>query len=156
MRQNLVSFTWETEIIFPTKQSQNNIAALEDAISALKDGNGDYAYDECLSGVDYNRYAYEFEKEAFDFQTKRMRDNAVGTWGEGLILNPGENLYDVIAFLKENYGNENTDYTDVISTLEKAPENQKNYLNTAVEKEKTFLKSITEKMNEIHHLHDQW
>lgn len=58
MRQNLVSFTWETEIIFPTEQSQNNIAALEDAISALKDGNVDYAYDECLSGVDYNRYAY--------------------------------------------------------------------------------------------------
>lgn len=85
-----------------------------------------------------------------------MRDNAVGTWGEGLILNPGENLYDVIAFLKENYGNENTDYTEVISTLEKALENQKNYLNTAVEKENTFLKSITEKMNEIHHLHDQW
>ena len=55
----------------------------------------------------------------------------------------------VIAFLKENYGNENTDYTEVISTLEKALENQKNYLNTAVEKENTFLKSITEKMNEI-------
>ena len=137
------------EIIFPTEQSQNNIAALEEAISALKEGNVDYAYDECLSSVDYNRYAYEFEKEAFDFQTKRMRDNAIGTQGEGLILNPGENLYDVIAFLKENYGNENTDYTKVISTLEKAQENQKNYLNTAVEKENTFLKSITEKMNEI-------
>lgn len=127
-QHNLVSFTWETEIIFPTEQSQNNIAALEDAISALKDGNSDYAYDECLSGVDYNWYAYEFEKESFDFQTKRMRDNAVGTWGEGLILNPGENLYDVIAFLKENYGNENTDYTEVISTLEKALENQKTTL----------------------------
>ena len=68
MRQNLVSFTWETEIVFPTEQSQNNIAALEEAIKALKDGDGDYAYDECLSGVDYNWYAYEFEKEAFDFQ----------------------------------------------------------------------------------------
>ena len=111
--------------------------------------DGDYAYDECLSGVDYNWYAYEFEKEAFDFQSKRIRDNAVGTWGEGLILNPGENLYDVIAFLKENYGNENTDYTEVISVLEKALDNQKNYLNTAVENENVFLKNITEKMNGI-------
>lgn len=149
MRQNLVSFTWETEIVFPTEQSQNNIAALKKAIIALNSGDGDYAYDECLSNVDYNWYAYEFEKEAFYFQSKRIRDNAVGTWGEGLILNPGENLYDVIAFLKENYGNENTDYTEVISVLEKALENQKNYLNTAVENENIFLKNITEKMNGI-------
>ena len=57
--------------------------------------------------------------------------------------------YDFRYIDAENYGKENTDYTEVISVLEKALENQKNYLNTAVENENVFFKNITEKMNGI-------
>ena len=147
--QNFVTFTWESEIIFPAEQCQNNIEALTAAIEALKDGNGDLAYDEYLYNVDYNWYAYEFSKEAYSFQLSRITDNSVGTWGNSLIINPPENLYDVISFLGENYGKENVDYTEVISVLEEALERQYTYLDSVLAEETNNLNDLAEKMNAL-------
>ena len=149
IRQNFVTFTWESEIVFPTEQCQNNIEALTAAIEALKDGNGDLAYDEYLYNVDYNWYAYDFSKEAYNFQLSRITDNSVGTWGNSLIINPPENLYDVISFLGENYGKENVDYTEVISVLQEALERQYSYLDTVLAQEKTNLDDLTEKISAL-------
>ena len=149
IRQNFVTFTWESEIIFPAEQCQNNIEALTAAIEALKDGNGDLAYDEYLYNVDYNWYAYEFSKEAYSFQLSRITDNSVGTWGNSLIINPPENLYDVISFLGENYGKENVDYTEVISVLEEALERQYTYLDSVLAEETNNLNDLAEKMNAL-------
>lgn len=147
IRQNFVTFTWESEIIFPAEQCQNNIEALTAAIEALKDGNGDLAYDEYLYNVDYNWYAYDFSKEAYSFQLSRITDNSVGTWGNSLIINPPENLYDVISFLGENYGKENVNYTEVISVLEEALERQYTYLDSVLAEETNNLNDLAEKMN---------
>ena len=149
IRQNFVTFTWESEIIFPAEQCQNNIEALTAAIEALKDGNGDLAYDEYLYNVDYNWYAYDFSKEAYSFQLSRITDNSVGTWGNSLIINPPENLYDVISFLGENYGKENVDYTEVISVLEEALERQYTYLDSVLAEETNNLNDLAEKMNAL-------
>lgn len=149
IRQNFVTFTWESEIIFPAEQCQNNIEALTAAIEALKDGNGDLAYDEYLYNVDYNWYAYDFSKEAYSFQLSRITDNSVGTWGNSLIINPPENLYDVISFLGENYGKENVDYTEIISVLEEALERQYTYLDSVLAEETNNLNDLAEKMNAL-------
>ena len=149
IRQNFVTFTWESEIIFPAEQCQNNIEALTAAIEALKDGNGDLAYDEYLYNVDYNWYAYDFSKEAYSFQLSRITDNSVGTWGNSLIINPPENLYDVISFLGENYGKENVNYTEIISVLEEALERQYTYLDSVLAEETNNLNDLAEKMNAL-------
>ena len=146
IRENFVTLSWESDIIFPTEQCQNNIEALEAAVEALKNGNGDLAYDEYLYNVDYNWYAYDFSKEAYNFQISRVINNSAGTWGEGLIINPCENLYDVISFLGENYGKENVDYTEAIDTLEGALERQYEYLDIVLADEKENLDDLTEKM----------
>ena len=148
IRQNLVSFTWETEIVFPTEQCQTNIEALTGALEALKNGDGDLAYDEYLYAVDYNWYAYDFDEEAYTFQLSRMQDNAVGTWGEGMLKTPGENLYDVVTFLGDHYGEENVDYSSVITTLEEALARQQAYLDDLTNEETQTLLRLTEKMNQ--------
>ena len=149
IRKNLVSFTWETEIVYPTEQCQNNIIALEGAIEALENGDGDLAYDEYLSSVDYNWYAYDFEKEAYEFQLNRIRENAKGTWGEGRILRPGENLYDVIKFLGDNYGEENVDYSNVIKVLNESLERQYIFLDEITLEEKATIDRLSTKMEEL-------
>ena len=123
--------------------------ALEGAIEALENGDGDLAYDEYLSSVDYNWYAYDFEKEAYEFQLNRIRENAKGTWGEGRILRPGENLYDVIKFLGDNYGEENVDYSNVIKVLNESLERQYIFLDEITLEEKATIDRLSTKMEEL-------
>ncbi|MGL4791805.1 MAG: M20/M25/M40 family metallo-hydrolase, partial [Anaerotignaceae bacterium] len=99
VQQNFVRFNWEGEIIFPHEQPQNNIYYIEGGLEALNAGNGQLAYDDYIYGVDYNWYAYDFDRETFNYNVSRVRDNAVGTWGEGLLDNPNEDLFDVIKSL---------------------------------------------------------
>ena len=114
----------------------------------MKNGDGDLAYDEYLYAVDYNWYAYDFDEEAYTFQLSRMQDNAVGTWGEGMLKTPGENLYDVVTFLGDHYGEENVDYSSVITTLEEALARQQAYLDDLTNEETQTLLRLTEKMNQ--------
>jgi hypothetical protein len=57
-----------------------------------------------------------------------VRDNAAGTWGEGLIQRPNQDLYDVIAYLGEHYGEADVDYAAVTAELEEALAVQRGYV----------------------------
>jgi hypothetical protein len=127
-RAVLAAWDWNGAVVLPTEQAQNNVLALEGALEALAAGDGDYAYDECLWCVDYNWYAYDFSREAYSYQVARVRDNAAGTWGEGLIQRPNQDLYDVIAYLGEHYGEADVDYAAVTAELEEALAVQRGYV----------------------------
>ena len=135
-------------MVFPYEQAQGNIAVLEETIAALEAGEGDRAYDDILYQVDYNWYAYSFSQECFEAQLVRVRDNAEGTWGEGLIKCPCENLYDVIAFLGEHYGEEGVDYSEAIARLTEARTNQQMNLDEITAEMTRCLADLAELMTE--------
>lgn len=149
VRAALVTWMWDGSLAFPTGQAQANIGELEAALEALRAGDGDAAYDEHLWCVDYNWYAYDFSRDCFDFQVARVRDNAAGTWGEGLIVRPNQDLYDVIAYLGEHYGEQGVDYAEPIAALEDALATQRGYLAELVEKLAADLDALTALMEGV-------
>ncbi len=149
IRAGLYAWDWNGSVAFPYEQAQGNIAALDEAIAALEAGEGDRAYDDIIYQVDYNWYAYSFSQECFEAQLVRVRDNAEGTWGEGLIKRPCENLYDVIAFLGEHYGEEGVDYSEAIARLSEARTNQQMNLDDIVAETTRCLAALAESMGEV-------
>ena len=99
--------------------------------------------------MDNNWYDYSFSQECYEPQLVRVRDNAEGTWGEGLIKRPCENLYDVIAFLGEHYGEEGVDYSEVIARLTEARTNQQMNLDDIVAETTLCLAALAESMGEV-------
>ena len=57
----------------------------------------------------------------------KMNNNAEGTWGEGMIRYPGENLWTVIRTVAEKMDAESADYSAEIEVLQEALERQKTY-----------------------------
>lgn len=122
-----VAFDWEDNVIFPFEQNDWNIEALEAALACLKEGDAAKALDEYLYAVDYNWYAYDFSKATFDYNTDRMYNKAEGTWGEGLIQRPNEDLYDVIHSLMAKMDTPDAEYAQEMEILTRALENQQQY-----------------------------
>lgn len=114
------AFDWEDNIIFPFEQNDWNIEALKAAIACLDEGDAVTPVNELLYNVDYNWYAYDFSKETYNYNVERMYDKAVGTWGEGMIRRPNEDLYDVIHSLLEKMDLPDADYAQELSSLNTA------------------------------------
>lgn len=146
VRAGLYAWDWNGAVVFPCEQAQGNLAALDEAIAGLEANEADRVYDDVLYQVDYNWYAYEFSRECFEAQLVRVRDNAEGTWGEGLIRRPCENLFDVVAFLGENYGQQGVDYTDALARLAEARANQQAYLDELAAETAERLTALAEQM----------
>lgn len=118
---------WEDNTVFPFTQTDANIEALEGAIASLEAGDAATALDEYLYAVDYNWYAYDFSQETYAYMLDKMYNKAEGTWGEGMIRRPGEDLYDVIHALMEKAEAEGADFSEELSALNAALERQNAY-----------------------------
>lgn len=119
-----VAFDWEDNVVFPFEQNDWNIEALEAALECLCAGDAAQALDAYLYGVDYNWYGYEFSRETYDYSVDKMYNKAEGTWGEGLIQRPNEDLYDVIHTLMAKVEAQEVDFTAEIDALSAALDNQ--------------------------------
>ena len=126
-----VAFDWEDNVVFPFEVTWANIEALESAIASLEAGDAATALDEYLYCVDYNWYAYEFSQETYDYMLDKMYVKAEGTWGEGMIRFPGENLWTVIHSLMDKAEQEGPDYSDEIAALQESLERQYGYAEEA-------------------------
>ncbi|MEG0381012.1 MAG: M28 family peptidase, partial [Kurthia sp.] len=95
-QDDLVRLTWEDEVIFPHEHAQNNITNLSNAVTVLKAGKVTKALDDSLYLIDNNWYAYDFEKEVYDYFTNYVTDQPADRlmWGAGRIVGH-EDLYDV-------------------------------------------------------------
>ncbi len=141
-----VAFDWEDNTVFPYEVNNGNIEALEQSISALKTGNAAQAIDEYLYNVDYNWYAYDFSKETYTYLLDKMYNKAEGTWGEGLIRCPGEDLWDIIHSLKDKIEAGQTDYDDEIHGLETALKRQQDYQAQLDDQMISDVASLTERI----------
>ena len=114
------AFDWEDNVVFPFEVAQANTEALHAAIDCLKNGDAATALDEYLWSVDYNWYAYDFSQETYEYMLDKMYVKSEGTWGEGMLRDPGENLWTLIQGLFEKAEQEGADFSDEIAALEAA------------------------------------
>ena len=114
------AFDWEDNVVFPFEVAANNIDALESAIACLNDGDAATALDEYLWAVDYNWYAYDFSQETYAYMLDKMYVKSEGTWGEGMIRCPGENLWEVVQSLFDKAGQPDADLSAELAALEES------------------------------------
>lgn len=140
-QDDLVRLTWEDEVIFPHEHAQNNITNLTNAITVLKAGKVTKALEDSLYLVDNNWYAYDFEKEVYDYFTNYVTDQPADRlmWGAGRIVGH-EDLYDVIHSLQSK--KDGDDVKKEIASLEKALETQKALLKKTNNEEIQSLEKL--------------
>lgn len=142
------AFDWEDNTVFPYEVTSGNIAALEGAIDALEQGDAALALDEYLYNVDYNWYAYDFSQETYTYLLDKMYNKAEGTWGEGMIRRPGEDLWEEIHSLKDKIEAGQTDFAAEIEALEQALERQQGYAAELDEQMVSDVDSLTQRITQ--------
>ena len=145
-----VRLTWEDEPIFPHEHAQNNINNLALSIDALNKGDLATAIDEYLWAIDNNWYAYDFDKEVFDYFTDYVLEAPKEKlmWGAGRIVGH-EDLFDTINALVEKNEQANPDVSAELVTLNGALERQKELLKTTVADETSSVKELGEMLDEL-------
>ena len=122
---------------------------LEEAINALKKGDVATALDEYLYKIDLNWYAYNFDKQTYDFYVDQvLGDDAENSWGTG-YLKSNADLWQVIQDLKAVYDVEKPNVDAQIKALEKELDVQKKDLAKVVKKEISTLEDVTATMKQL-------
>ncbi|EHI70026.1 hypothetical protein ACVRY7_04665 [Streptococcus ictaluri] len=146
----LVKLTWEDEPIFAHEHSQNNIQALEKARDLLQKGKAQEALDQELYKVDNNWYAYDFDKEVYNYFTdyvlKPGKEKLL--WGTGKIVSHRD-LYDLIASLKGKANNKSKDFKDEIAVIDQAIADEKAVLKVSLTQEMEVIASLEAELNKI-------
>ncbi|WP_053591697.1 M28 family peptidase [Bacillus sp. FJAT-22090] len=147
---NFTRLTWEDVLIFPHEHAQNNIDNLSLSIDALNQGDIATPLDEYLWAIDNNWYAYDFEKEVFDYFTDYVLEAPKEKlmWGEGRIVGH-EDLFDTIKSLKEKRDQSDADVSAEIKTLNETLERQKELLKTTVSDETASVRELGEMLAEL-------
>ncbi|SES36883.1 M28 family peptidase [Psychrobacillus sp. OK032] len=145
-----VRLTWEDEQIFPHEHAQNNIDKLALSIDALNKGDIASPLDEYLYAVDNNWYAYDFDKEVFDYFTDYVLEAPEEKlmWGKGRIVDH-EDLFDTINSLQAKREQANADVTVELETLSGALERQKELLKTTVADETASVIELGSMLTEL-------
>lgn len=145
-----VRLTWEDVQIFPHEHSQHNITNLALAIDALNEGDVTTAIDEYLWAIDNNWYAYDFDKEVFDYFTDYVLEAPKEKlmWGEGRIVGH-EDLFDPINSLIEKSEQEGADVSAELATLNEALERQKALLQTTTDEETIAVQELGKQLEAL-------
>ncbi|TQR21842.1 M28 family peptidase [Psychrobacillus vulpis] len=143
-----VRLTWEDEPIFPHEHAQNNIKNLALSIDSLNQGDIATPIDEYLWAIDNNWYAYDFEKEVYDYFTDYVLEAPKEKlmWGAGRIVGH-EDLFDTISSLKNKSEQSDADVSAELKTLNGSLERQIELLKTTVSDEITSVKKLDEMLD---------
>ena len=145
-----VRLTWEDEPIFPHEHAQNNIKTLAASIDSLNEGDIATPLDEYLYAIDNNWYAYDFDKEVYnyftDYVVKAPKEKLM--WGAGRIVDH-EDLFDTIQSLKAKREKANADVLEEIAALTAALDRQKELLDNTVTDETASVKELGELLAEL-------
>ena len=139
----LVRLDWEDNVIFPQQAVQNNLYALDEAMSFLEKGEIAPAL-EAFYSIDNNCYAFQFEREVFYHFTEYIMKQSPERlmWGKGRILHH-ENLYDIVKSLREKQPGDSLETER--RQLKEAWERQKNYYIDDIE----YLIRAADKLNDM-------
>lgn len=149
-QDSFIKLTWEDDSIFPHEHAQNNINALNEAVSLLEKGDIETAVNDHLSLVDNNWYALSFDKETYEYFTDQVlkQDKSRLNWGAGRVMGH-EDLYDIIFSLqqKQKSGEKNTDKE--IKALKQIITSQKKLLKNTVITENKDLAEVKKSLGKI-------
>ncbi len=149
-QDNLLRLTWEDEPIFPHVHSQNNIQNLNLSIDALNSGDIKTPVDEYLWKVDNNWYAYDFEKDVYNYFTDYVLEQPKERlfWGAGRIVGH-QDLYDTINSLLSKYDTENADVKVEVEALNTALTSEVELFKTSVDNEVNTVKTMNEMLSKL-------
>ena len=138
----LFGIDWFEQYNFIHMRNQNNIHYLTAAIENLKSGNIEKAMDEDLRGVDLCWYGYHFDKHVYDILVDQViGETAPFTWAKGKVTTIAD-MWDIGRELQKLRNEGVTNYTQVISKLEKEIEVQKNELKEKFATEIDILEKL--------------
>ncbi|WP_432354461.1 M28 family peptidase [Sporosarcina sp. A2] len=145
-----VRLTWEDEQIFPHEHAQSNVKNLAASIDALNKGDITSPLDEYLYAIDNNWYAYDFDKEVYNYFTDYVINAPTEKlmWGAGRIVDH-EDLFDTIQSLKDKKEQANADVSTEVATLTAALDRQKELLGKTVTDETASVKKLGELLAEL-------
>ena len=95
-----VRLNWHDEVLFPQQAVKRNLEAVYQALDCLKEGKVRQCLEHVYS-IDSNRYAFEFDREVFDYFTRYVLEQPADRlkWGAGRIVHH-ENLFRLVEELK--------------------------------------------------------
>ena len=96
-----VRLNWHDEVLFPQQAVRRNLEAIYGALDCLERGDAEGCLEKLYS-IDNNRYAFEFEREVFDYFTQYVLNQPADRlkWGAGRIIRH-ENLFSLVESLKK-------------------------------------------------------
>lgn len=96
-----VRLNWHDEVLFPQQAVRRNLEAIYGALDCLEQGDAEGCLEKLYS-IDNNRYAFEFEREVFDYFTQYVLNQPADRlkWGAGRIIRH-ENLFSLVESLKK-------------------------------------------------------
>ena len=120
------------------------------AIDALEKGDITTAIDEYLWAIDNNWYAYDFDKEVFDYFTDYVLEAPKEKlmWGEGRIVGH-EDLFDTINSLIEKGEQDDADVSAELATLNEVLERQKVLLQTTTDEETIAVQELGKQLEAL-------
>lgn len=137
--------TWEDDVAFGHEIVSANLTNLYAALEALEAGDLSLAYNNYLSAVDNNWYAYAFSQENFDYFNQYVLEQPAERlfWGAGRIVGHVD-LFDVIRSLETKLEDSSADVSSEIAAIQAAITSQENLLTDLVEQETEALTSLNE------------
>ena len=144
-QDTLVKLTWEDAQIFPHEHAQTNVENLTLAIDALNNGDVAAAVDEYLWLIDNNWYAYDFDRDVYNYMTDYVLNQPADRllWGYGRVVDHID-LFDEVNDLMAKYDEENADVSAEIQSLTEKLEDQKQLLQALVTEEVASVKALGE------------
>lgn len=145
----LFGLDWYETYDFIHARNQNNIDMLQRTIESIRAGELDKAVDVELRGVDLCWYAYNFDKDTYDFYVDQvLGNNPVETWAKGKV-NSIADLWQTARDLQKKRTTGEGDLEQIISQLERELKKQRRELKDKMETEVSILKDLTSMMNEL-------
>lgn len=149
VQDELLHLDGDLSVVYPNETRQSNVQNLQGAISALKEGDAETAYNDYLSGINNGWNAMFFDKETVDFFNDGWLSGIEGTWAEGKVDPMDCYVDDVIRSLMDKVESGDTDFTDEITELETLLEEQNELLNKVIQDEKASLDTLEEMLSEL-------
>ncbi len=142
-QDNFNRLTWEDVQKFPHQLPAENLANLYAAQQALQSGDVALAVDEYLWAVDNNWYAYDWDRQVYDYFTNYVLNQPADRlmWGAGRVVGHVD-LFDSINSLLEKYDAPQADVTAELADIAKAIADQQALLQSLVANEVAQLTTL--------------
>jgi hypothetical protein len=158
MQDAMLKLDRNLEAGFANESLQSNLLYLNDAKTALQDGDAEAAIDS-LSEIESVYCATAFDKATCDKFVKGLDDNIKGTWAEGRVVSKACYADDIVRSLMDRSEDDLSDYSAERAMLDELIGSQTDALKAVYDDQERDLAIITDSMNElldIYNSEEEW